>query len=174
MKRLFTGPAFALALSASTFMAGCTEPATDEPAANTTVPATEERGTGDATEEAADAAGADAGDTAGAETAAADDTTTPADAATTTPVVAKLTPEEQAAASAQHMCPVSDEELGSMGDPIKVTVKGRDVYVCCDACIEEVQNNPDKYLAILDKAAEEKAAGEAAPADATEADGAAG
>jgi hypothetical protein len=166
MKRLFTGPAFALALSASTFMAGCSEPAADEPAAGTTAPATEERGTGDA-------ADASTGDAAAGETAASTDA---ADAATTTPVVAKLTPEEQAAASAQHMCPVSDEELGSMGDPIKVTVKGRDVYVCCDACIEEVENNPDKYLAILDKAAADKAAAEreAAPADAAEADGAAG
>ncbi|WP_169975714.1 hypothetical protein [Tautonia rosea] len=47
----------------------------------------------------------------------------------------------------QKMCPVSDEPLGSMGVPIKVTVKNRDVFVCCAGCQGSVEDDPDTYLA---------------------------
>jgi hypothetical protein len=42
---------------------------------------------------------------------------------------------------------VTGEELGSMGNPIPVTVKGETVLVCCQGCVKKVQRNPDKYLA---------------------------
>jgi hypothetical protein len=47
----------------------------------------------------------------------------------------------------QKTCPVTDEPLGSMGVPIKVTVKDRDVFVCCDGCKGAVEDDPDTYLA---------------------------
>ncbi|WP_152051502.1 hypothetical protein [Tautonia marina] len=47
----------------------------------------------------------------------------------------------------QKTCPVSDEPLGSMGVPIKVTVKNRDVFVCCAGCEGSVEDDPDTYLA---------------------------
>lgn len=59
--------------------------------------------------------------------------------------MAKLSPEDRAKAEAQKMCPVSNEPLGSMGTPIKVTVDGRDVFVCCDGCVDELKANFAKY-----------------------------
>jgi hypothetical protein len=49
-----------------------------------------------------------------------------------------------------------------MGPPIKVMIGDRPVFVCCEACIEELKTNPDKYLAKLD--APTTAAAEEAPA----------
>lgn len=43
-------------------------------------------------------------------------------------------------------CPVTGQKLGSMGPPVSVTVNGRTIQVCCDACVAKVQQNPDKYL----------------------------
>jgi hypothetical protein len=59
--------------------------------------------------------------------------------------MAKLSPEDRAKAEAQNICPVSNEPLGSMGTPIKVTVDGRDVFVCCDGCDDELKANFAKY-----------------------------
>ena len=47
----------------------------------------------------------------------------------------------------QKTCPVMGEELGSMGPPIPVAVKGETVYVCCRGCAAKVQRDPDLYLA---------------------------
>jgi hypothetical protein len=66
---------------------------------------------------------------------------------------AELPEAERVAAIAQRICPVTDEALGSMGTQIKVTVEGRDVYLCCEGCVEELKGDPAKYLAKLDAAA---------------------
>lgn len=63
--------------------------------------------------------------------------------------LAKLPPELQQLAEKQKICPVSGEPLGSMGVPYKVTVKGRDVLLCCQGCEGEIEENPDQYLAKL-------------------------
>lgn len=63
--------------------------------------------------------------------------------------LAKLSAEEQESARAQKVCPVADGPLGSMGVPLKVEVKDQIVWVCCKACIDEVKEHPDKYLAKL-------------------------
>jgi hypothetical protein len=34
-----------------------------------------------------------------------------------------------------------------MGDPIKLTINGQAVYLCCAGCVSKVQRNPDAYLA---------------------------
>jgi len=64
--------------------------------------------------------------------------------------IAQLPEGERPAAEAQKNCPVGGEALGSMGMPYKVTVKGRDVYLCCEGCKDSIEKDPDKYLAKLD------------------------
>ena len=49
-------------------------------------------------------------------------------------------------ARAQRLCPVTGEELGSMGPPIAVNAMGKRIYVCCDSCVAAVRRNPEKYL----------------------------
>jgi len=61
-----------------------------------------------------------------------------------------LTEADKALIEKQKLCLVAEEPLGSMGTPIKLTVKGRDVFLCCEGCREAVLNDPDKYLAKLD------------------------
>lgn len=46
----------------------------------------------------------------------------------------------------QKLCPVTGDELGSMGAPIPVTVRGRTIWLCCRGCVTKVQRDPDKYL----------------------------
>lgn len=58
----------------------------------------------------------------------------------------KATKADEKAIAAQKVCPVSGEDLGSMGGPIKVTRGGRSVFLCCAACLKKVQAEPDKYL----------------------------
>ncbi len=65
--------------------------------------------------------------------------------------LAKLSPEDAASAEKQHFCPVSDEMLGTMGVPVKVKVKDKDVWVCCDHCVDTIKEDPEKYLAKLKK-----------------------
>jgi len=36
---------------------------------------------------------------------------------------------------AQKTCPVSGEELGSMGDPIVVMHECKEIKLCCDSCV---------------------------------------
>ena len=64
--------------------------------------------------------------------------------------IAELPEAERAAATAQKMCPVGNAPLGSMGMPYKVSVKGRDVYLCCEGCQGPLEKDPEKYFAILD------------------------
>jgi uncharacterized protein YceK len=60
-----------------------------------------------------------------------------------------LTAEDRAAAEKQRICPVTDQLLGSMGDPYKLEVKNRTVFLCCEGCVVAIRQNPDKYLAKL-------------------------
>lgn len=49
----------------------------------------------------------------------------------------------------QTTCPVTSKRLGSMGPPVRVVVKGREVFLCCDGCEGPIKADPDKYLARL-------------------------
>ncbi|MCC5829144.1 MAG: hypothetical protein JJU36_06815 [Phycisphaeraceae bacterium] len=49
-------------------------------------------------------------------------------------------------------CVVSGEKLDSMGGPITVEVEGRQVKLCCDGCIDALNENPERYLSKLDEA----------------------
>lgn len=63
--------------------------------------------------------------------------------------LAKLSEADRASAMKQHVCPVTGEMLGTMGEPIKVSVQDQDVWVCCGGCTDKLKADPDKYLAKL-------------------------
>jgi Cu(I)/Ag(I) efflux system membrane fusion protein len=54
-------------------------------------------------------------------------------------------------ALAQAICPITDEPLGSMGVPPKITVKGQAVFLCCARCEPKVKRDPDKVLKKLNQ-----------------------
>jgi hypothetical protein len=66
--------------------------------------------------------------------------------------IKKLPKAEQDAAIAQVVCPVSSENLGGMGTPVKMTLEGRSFYLCCKNCEKDVKDDPKGVLAKLDKA----------------------
>lgn len=53
-------------------------------------------------------------------------------------------------------CVVSDEDLGSMGKPVKVTHEGTDVYLCCKSCAKDFKKDPAKYTAMVKEAETKK------------------
>lgn len=62
--------------------------------------------------------------------------------------IAKLPPEDRKLVAAQQYCPVlSDNKLGSMGTPVKLTVAGQPVFVCCSGCRKQALDHPDETLA---------------------------
>jgi hypothetical protein len=96
-----------------------------------------------------------------ADTAASESATT-AEATTAEPedevakAIAELPESERAAALAQKWCPVAamdghDNLLGSMGMPHKVTVDGKDVYLCCEGCVDTAQKDPAATLAKVEE-----------------------
>ena len=76
--------------------------------------------------------------------------------ATASVVVAPNATVSAAPQMTQKKCPVTDEDLGSMGTPIAVQVKDETVYACCQGCVKKLQPHPDHYLAKV--AAEKNAA----------------
>ncbi len=63
--------------------------------------------------------------------------------------LASLSAVDRAAAQKQKICPVTDEPLGSMGAPMKVSVQGKDVFICCEGCSDALKDDPTTYLAKL-------------------------
>jgi YHS domain-containing protein len=64
---------------------------------------------------------------------------------------------EQSRATAiadQKVCPVSGEPLGSMGDPVPVTVGDQTIYVCCIGCVAKVKADFAHYFQKLHKTTE--------------------
>lgn len=55
-----------------------------------------------------------------------------------------------ASASTAEMCPVSGEELGSMGDPFIYVHEGREIKMCCEHCVPKFEKDPAKYLSKLE------------------------
>ena len=64
---------------------------------------------------------------------------------------------ERVAILRQRVCPVSGKRLGSMGQPPKVTIGNRDIYVCCAGCETPLKKNPQLHLAKLASPAPAKA-----------------
>jgi Cu(I)/Ag(I) efflux system membrane fusion protein len=51
------------------------------------------------------------------------------------------------AANPKQKCPVSGEELGSMGPVYIFTLNGTEFHLCCKACRKDIEKDPHKYLA---------------------------
>ncbi len=49
-------------------------------------------------------------------------------------------------------CPVSGEELGSMGDPVIVEHERTTVKLCCKSCIKKFNADPEKYTTMVREA----------------------
>ncbi|MGB1258740.1 MAG: hypothetical protein ACPG6P_01690 [Akkermansiaceae bacterium] len=49
----------------------------------------------------------------------------------------------------KNTCIVTDNKLGSMGDPISYIHKGQEVKFCCKPCVKKFKANPEKYLSKL-------------------------
>jgi Cu(I)/Ag(I) efflux system membrane fusion protein len=64
--------------------------------------------------------------------------------------LAKLSPADRRQAEAQGSCPVHGSPLGGMGVPVKLTLKGREVFVCCPGCTSQAQAEPAKTLKAMD------------------------
>lgn len=61
--------------------------------------------------------------------------------------VAKATAADQAEIAKLGVCPVSGEDLGAMGGPLKVSRGEQSTFICCEGCLKPIQADPDKYLA---------------------------
>lgn len=65
---------------------------------------------------------------------------------------AKLSIEDRALVDAQEWCVVNEEgRLGSMGTPVKLTIKGQAVFLCCAGCKRKAESNPDKTIVKLEE-----------------------
>ncbi|MGN6546160.1 MAG: efflux RND transporter periplasmic adaptor subunit, partial [Aureliella sp.] len=60
--------------------------------------------------------------------------------------IAKLPPDDQTLAKQQVLCPVTKEPLGSMGKPLKVSIDGDSVFVCCKGCVKAAEANAAETL----------------------------
>jgi uncharacterized protein (TIGR03000 family) len=59
----------------------------------------------------------------------------------------KLSPEDRALAEGQKSCAVQDGiRLGAMGPPVKVSIQGQPVFLCCPACQAAALKNADETL----------------------------
>ncbi|MDR3634106.1 MAG: hypothetical protein P4L84_09890 [Isosphaeraceae bacterium] len=63
--------------------------------------------------------------------------------------IKKLPADEQPLALKQLICPVSDEHLGAMDTPIKVTAEGKTFFLCCKGCKKELDADAKAVLAKL-------------------------
>ena len=63
-------------------------------------------------------------------------------------------------------CPVSKDELGGeMGKPVDMVVAGRLIRLCCNDCKKELEQDPAKFVAMVDDARKGDGHGEHAPKD---------
>ncbi len=64
--------------------------------------------------------------------------------------LANFSPEDRALAMKQKVCPVTNEPLGSMGEPIKLEKDGKAIFICCAGCKKKVEANFAEYLAKIE------------------------
>jgi hypothetical protein len=68
--------------------------------------------------------------------------------------LAQLPEADRKLAEQQAVCPISGLPLGSMGIPQKMTVQGRVLFVCCEGCRDQVNQDPQAALSRLGDANE--------------------
>ena len=56
--------------------------------------------------------------------------------------MAQLSTEDRKLAESQVWCPVQKDRLGLMGPPVKLTLEGRTLFICCKECRKEAEANP--------------------------------
>jgi len=56
------------------------------------------------------------------------------------------------------ICLVGGDELGKMGDPEVLVYEGREIKVCCGACVASFKEDPARYLKVLDEAIQKRGA----------------
>ncbi len=61
-------------------------------------------------------------------------------------LVVKATKADAKAVAAMKTCPVSKEDLDSMGGALKVSRGEKSTFICCKGCLKEIQANPEKFL----------------------------
>ncbi|MDZ4688657.1 MAG: heavy metal-binding domain-containing protein, partial [Planctomycetaceae bacterium] len=66
--------------------------------------------------------------------------------------VEPLSEADQALVLQQRICPVTEAKLGSMGQPVAVTVQNRKIFLCCRGCEASMKADPEKFLARLNAA----------------------
>jgi hypothetical protein len=59
-------------------------------------------------------------------------------------------------AVAQRTCPVTGAPLGSMGVPVKITLRGQTVFLCCKGCAGKAKKEPEETLRRLSQLATTK------------------
>jgi hypothetical protein len=63
----------------------------------------------------------------------------------------QLPEEDRKLAIAQSICPVTGNPLGGMGVPVKITLRGKTVFVCCQGCVGKAKADPDGTLKKLER-----------------------
>ncbi|MDZ4858061.1 MAG: hypothetical protein SGI88_03695 [Candidatus Hydrogenedentes bacterium] len=63
--------------------------------------------------------------------------------------------EKQKATLTAKTCPVSGEELGSMGDPVNIVIANQTFALCCKGCEKGLRKDPAKFLAMAQDGAKE-------------------
>ncbi len=52
----------------------------------------------------------------------------------------------EAVSVGNKICPVSQEPVGEMGEPVVYEYKGMKINFCCKACVKDFEKNPEKYI----------------------------
>jgi Cu(I)/Ag(I) efflux system membrane fusion protein len=63
----------------------------------------------------------------------------------------QLPEEDRKRAIAQSICPVTGNPLGEMGVPVKITLRGNTVFLCCPGCVGKAKADPDGTLKKLER-----------------------
>jgi Cu(I)/Ag(I) efflux system membrane fusion protein len=60
--------------------------------------------------------------------------------------IAELPEADRHLAHAQKLCPITGKPLGSMGVPIKITLRDKPVFLCCKGCVGQANRDPEETL----------------------------
>jgi hypothetical protein len=84
-----------------------------------------------------------------------------ASASAVRPSTDELSAEDRRLVEAQQFCPVREKSrLGSMGTPVKLTLAGTPVFLCCSGCLDQARANQGRTLArVAELRARPRAAG---------------
>jgi YHS domain-containing protein len=68
------------------------------------------------------------------------------EAAKASSAVAKTSEPSAAKSYPLKTCLVSGEELGKMGEPVRIVYEGQEIKFCCKSCEPEFRKDPAKFL----------------------------